>query len=116
MPPKAIWMRARISVFDCVNRSSSPEWASNPKASLRLMIDRTSSRRPTPTRWATVAWPASWVAMVRRSASAYSTGCLRPISSVILACWMSDQLSRSAPRRRAQTSASSRRCSIITGE
>ena len=80
------------------------------------MMESTSSLRPLPTSQATVAWPASWVAMVRRSASVYSTGWARPISSVILAFWMSSQSSRSAPRRRAHTSASSSRCSIITGE
>ena len=53
------------------------------------MIVSTSSLRPLPTSQATVAWPASWVAMVRRSASVYSTGWARPISSVILACWRS---------------------------
>ena len=116
MPPKAMSMRARISDLVLVKRSSSSEWLSSPRASLRLMMVSTSSLRPLPTSQATVAWPASWVAMVRRSASVYSTGWARPISSVILACWRSFHESVSAPRRSAHTSASSSRCSIITGE
>ena len=80
-----------------MKRSSVSEWLSRPRASLRLTMVSTSSLRPLPTSQATVAWPASWVAIVRRSASVYSTGCARPISSVILACWMSFQ---TAGRRR----------------
>ena len=109
-------MSARTSDLVLVKRSSSSEWLSRPRASLRLMMVSTSSLRPLPTNQATVACPASWVAMVRCSASVYSTGWARPISSVILACWRSFHESRSASRRSAQTSDSSIRCSIITGE
>ena len=116
IPPKAMAMRASISVRVLRNRSSSSEWARRPSASLRLMMESTSSLRPLPTSQATTACPDSWVAMVRRSASAYSTGWARPISSVILAFWMSAHERRSPWRRRAQMRASSRRCSIITGE
>ena len=116
IPPKAIWMSEEISDWLLVKRSSISECASRPRASRRLMIDSTSSLRLFPTSQATVACPASWVAIVRLSASGYSTGCARPISSVILACWMSPHDSRSAPRRSAHTRASSSRCSIITGE
>ena len=115
-PPRAISTSDSSSVCDLRNFSSRSEWASRPRASLRLMMERTSSLRLLPTSQATVAWPASWVAIVRRSASVYSTGWARPISSVILAFCTSAQLRQSPPRRRAQTRASSRRCSIITGE
>ena len=80
------------------------------------MMLSTSSLRPTPTRYATTAWPASWVAMNCFSSTVYSTGCLSPISSVSFACWMSGHSIASRPSRRHQTSASSKRCSIITGE
>ena len=80
------------------------------------MMLSTSSLRPTPTRYAIVAWPASWVAMKVFSSIVYSTGCASPISSVSFACWTSAQSMASRPSRRHQTSASSKRCSIITGE
>ena len=91
IPPREIWISDSSSDSVWVNRSSVSEWASSPRAALRLMIDSTSSFRDLPTSQATVAWPDSWVAMVRRSASVYSTGWARPISSVSLACCTSSQ-------------------------
>ena len=79
------------------------------------MIESTSSRRPLPRKYATVACPASWVATETRSVSVYATGCLKPSSSVSLASWMSCTFIEVLPPRSAISSASSSRCSIITG-
>jgi hypothetical protein len=50
MPAQAIRRKASSSVRVRVQRSSLSLWASRPRASLRLTIDRTSRRRPTPER------------------------------------------------------------------
>ena len=98
-----------------VKRSSSSPCASSPSESRRLMIDSTSRRRPLPRKYATVAWPASCVATAARSTSVYTTGCLMPISSVSFASYTSSSFIGLRPSRSATSSASSNRCSIITG-
>ncbi len=71
LPPIAIWIRLSISVRERVNTSSRSPCASSPRASRRLTIVSTSSLRSGAMSQATVAWPASWVAMRRFSLSVY---------------------------------------------
>src|SRR2546429_897063 len=66
-PPRAIATAASSSERDRVKRSSKSPCARRPSACRRLMIDRTSSRRPLPTKYAAVACPASCVATALRS-------------------------------------------------
>ena len=70
-------MPASSSDFVRVKRSSCSLCASSPSDPRRLMIDSTSRRRSLPRKYATVAWPASWVATASRSTSVYDGGLLR---------------------------------------
>src|SRR3954465_13782021 len=60
-PPSAIAMPLSIPGRVRVSPPSSSLCASNPSEPRLLMIDRTSRRRPFPKKYATVAWPASWL-------------------------------------------------------
>jgi len=116
IPPIAICKSPSHSLRVCVKRSSAPECDNNPRASRRLMIERTSRLRRGEV--GDSAWPASWVAMVRRSASVYITGWAKPSSSVIRAFCTSCQPICSRPPRSAHTGLSKglARVPSITGE
>ena len=101
-PPREIWTsdsQLRLGLGEAllgVGVGQQPEG----RAALddREHLQLAGTCRPARPRW---RGPTSWVAMVRRSASVYSTGWARPISSVILACWTSshDIAARAPPQR-----------------
>ena len=88
-PPSEIATAASNSERERVKRSSESPCASRPRACRRLMIERTSSRRSFPRKYAAVACPASCVATDPRSSSVYTTACLTPTSSVSFASYTS---------------------------
>ena len=92
MPPNAIFIEpselgtgARVALLVVGVREQTERVAAlDDRQHLELAVLARRGRRPT-------ACPASCVAIVRFSSSVYSTGCFRPISSVIFACCTSRQ-------------------------